>query len=238
MKAGPQELTPQTVFQRFIGTHTADVKRNPFNYVALAHFDSGVSRPMKQGELQQIVSGPLRLINMQRLPCAHHCFRSSSRSSARTSSLYSRGRSTRRHRFASRCGIPWPASAHAVHSADSLICTQRYISPVRDMRYITSFSGEEGLTSCTTFARSYSHRYTHAYDDPSVSPQARWDTARASGASSDDCYCSWTPASSRPRLLCAGVPKVCRSVRRDARRPGRQDRRRVARVDARTSARR
>jgi hypothetical protein len=50
---------------------------------------------------------------------------------------------------------------------------QAFVAPVRDLRYIASFGGAEGIAGCTTFARRFSLRYTHAYDDGLVAPMVR-----------------------------------------------------------------
>ena len=66
---------------------------------------------------------------------------------------------------------------------------QAFIAPVRDLRYIASWGGEEGTVSaCATFARRFSQRYTHAYDDGSVAPPVSYITHRL--ISSDDCFSS------------------------------------------------
>ena len=51
---------------------------------------------------------------------------------------------------------------------------QAFIAPVRDLRYVASFGGAEGSSPvCTSFARRFSLRYTHAYDDGSVAHSVR-----------------------------------------------------------------
>eukprot|EP00193_Tetraselmis_chui_P001148 CAMPEP_0177751820 /NCGR_PEP_ID=MMETSP0491_2-20121128/587_1 /TAXON_ID=63592 /ORGANISM="Tetraselmis chuii, Strain PLY429" /LENGTH=705 /DNA_ID=CAMNT_0019266977 /DNA_START=104 /DNA_END=2221 /DNA_ORIENTATION=+ len=49
-------------------------------------------------------------------------------------------------------------------SKDLPYCIQGYVPPIVDMRYVTTYTMEEGA-SCTTFARRFSSRYTHAHTD-------------------------------------------------------------------------
>ncbi len=53
------EISPSTLFQKLVGSATLDEAYNPNGYVALSHFESGVSRPLKQAELQHLVRGGL-----------------------------------------------------------------------------------------------------------------------------------------------------------------------------------
>ena len=55
-RASPHECSPTAVYQKFVGMAVVDESRNPYGYIGLAHYDSGVSRPVKQQELQQLVS--------------------------------------------------------------------------------------------------------------------------------------------------------------------------------------
>ena len=55
-RASPHECSPQAVFQKLVGMINVDESRNPYGYVALVHYDTGISRPIKQHELQDIVS--------------------------------------------------------------------------------------------------------------------------------------------------------------------------------------
>ena len=55
-RASPHECSPSAFYQKLVGMAMVDENRNPYGYVGLAHYDSGVSRPVKQHELQQIVS--------------------------------------------------------------------------------------------------------------------------------------------------------------------------------------
>ncbi len=50
-----------------------------------------------------------------------------------------------------------------------VVDVQAYIIPMHDKRYLTTYGGAEHPT-CTTFARRFSARYTHATDAP---PQVR-----------------------------------------------------------------
>jgi len=124
-RASLHEVSPQSLFQKLIGQQTADPAINPFQYVALAHYDSGVSRPLKQHELQHLlgqVSGPFE--------------------------------------------PPRPVDA----VTEVPFCLQAYIIPMRDMRYLATYGGTDAAT-CTTFARRFSARYTHALDDPATVQQ-------------------------------------------------------------------
>ena len=63
------EISSQALFQKLTGQQNKDPQLNPFGYVALAHFESGVSRMVKQHELQDIVS--LRRPALRSLTCCH-----------------------------------------------------------------------------------------------------------------------------------------------------------------------
>lgn len=54
------EISPATIFQKLVGSATLDEEFNPYAYVALCHFESGISRPLKQQELQHLVSPQAR----------------------------------------------------------------------------------------------------------------------------------------------------------------------------------
>lgn len=54
-KFSPHEVTRASVYQRLAAQHTIEPAQNPFGYVALAHFPSGVSRLLKRPELQELV---------------------------------------------------------------------------------------------------------------------------------------------------------------------------------------
>lgn len=56
VRASNHEISPQALYQKLTGSQgSTSASMNPFNYVALAHYESGVSRPLKQAELQQLV---------------------------------------------------------------------------------------------------------------------------------------------------------------------------------------
>ena len=51
---------------------------------------------------------------------------------------------------------------------------QAYVPLMKDMRYITTYGGPEGLQACSTFARRFSLRYTHSQDSGlAATPQVR-----------------------------------------------------------------
>lgn len=64
VRASNYEISPQALYQKLTGSQgSTSASMNPFNYVALAHYESGVSRPIKQAELQQLVrAAPLQLL--------------------------------------------------------------------------------------------------------------------------------------------------------------------------------
>jgi hypothetical protein len=49
------EITRQTIYQRLAAQHNLDSSSNPFGYIAIAHYASGVSRLLKRPELQEVV---------------------------------------------------------------------------------------------------------------------------------------------------------------------------------------
>ena len=49
------ELSGPGLYQKLIGSQNFVPKKNPFGYVALAHYKTGVSRPMRKPELQAVV---------------------------------------------------------------------------------------------------------------------------------------------------------------------------------------
>ena len=53
-RASSAEISPQALFQKLVHGQSVPASAWP-GYVALAHYDSGVSRPLKQQELQQLV---------------------------------------------------------------------------------------------------------------------------------------------------------------------------------------
>jgi len=55
-RALPHECNPQTVYQKLVGCAHVDESHNPYGYLALVHYEDGISRPVKQHELQEIVS--------------------------------------------------------------------------------------------------------------------------------------------------------------------------------------
>lgn len=56
VRASNHEISPQALYQKLTGgMGSVSTTMNPFNYVALAHFESGVARPLKHTELQQLV---------------------------------------------------------------------------------------------------------------------------------------------------------------------------------------
>ena len=59
------------MFQKLVGMATLDDARNPYGYIALAHYDSGLSRPVKQQELQQIVGAILSELPVLELTAMH-----------------------------------------------------------------------------------------------------------------------------------------------------------------------
>lgn len=50
------EITRQAIYQRFATLHVLDPHINPFGYIAVAHYSTGVSRLLKRPELQDLVS--------------------------------------------------------------------------------------------------------------------------------------------------------------------------------------
>ncbi len=54
-RAGAHELVGQAVFQKLAGMAHMDA-RNPYGYIGLAHYDGGISRPLKLQELRMLVS--------------------------------------------------------------------------------------------------------------------------------------------------------------------------------------
>ncbi|GAX74082.1 hypothetical protein CEUSTIGMA_g1532.t1 [Chlamydomonas eustigma] len=137
VRASNHEISSQAVFHKLAGMQSANLDRNPFNYVALAHYDSGISRPLKQNELHQMLQGLCGPLDMPYQP----------------------------------------------EDSFGLFCIQAYINPIRDLRYISCFGEEDGMLTCTTFARRYSLRYTHAFDDPSIDPHASPKAIAAHAAS-------------------------------------------------------
>ncbi len=55
-RCGLHEISPKQLFQKLVGSATINPHTNPHSYVALCHFESGVSRPVNQIELQHLVS--------------------------------------------------------------------------------------------------------------------------------------------------------------------------------------
>ena len=55
-KFSAHEVTKSSVYQRLASQQNMDPGANPFGYIALAHFPSGVSRLLKRPELQELVS--------------------------------------------------------------------------------------------------------------------------------------------------------------------------------------
>mmetsp|Transcript_10945 Transcript_10945/g.23598 ORF Transcript_10945/g.23598 Transcript_10945/m.23598 type:complete len:769 (-) Transcript_10945:646-2952(-) len=55
-RASNHEISPQALYQKLTGAQTKDPASNPFGYVAIGHYESGISRPLKQQELQQVLS--------------------------------------------------------------------------------------------------------------------------------------------------------------------------------------
>lgn len=53
-KLAAHEVTRASVYQRLAAQHTME-QTNPFGYIALAHFPSGISRLLKRPELQELV---------------------------------------------------------------------------------------------------------------------------------------------------------------------------------------
>jgi hypothetical protein len=49
------EISPMALFTKLAGQQTSDSVTNPMSYVALCHYESGISRPVKQHELQFLV---------------------------------------------------------------------------------------------------------------------------------------------------------------------------------------
>lgn len=49
------EIGSQALYQKLTLQQTLDPVSNPYGYVAIAHYESGVSRPLKQAELQHVV---------------------------------------------------------------------------------------------------------------------------------------------------------------------------------------
>ncbi|KXZ46150.1 hypothetical protein GPECTOR_46g219 [Gonium pectorale] len=55
------EITARGVYQRLAALHSLDPQLNPFGYMAIAHYTTGISRLLKRSELQELmttVSGP------------------------------------------------------------------------------------------------------------------------------------------------------------------------------------
>ncbi|KAG1653707.1 hypothetical protein FOA52_007935 [Chlamydomonas sp. UWO 241] len=65
-----------------------------------------------------------------------------------------------------------------------IFCIQSYIVPIKDMRYISSFGGDDDLQAVTTFGRRFSARYTHAFDAPPPHPAGSGTAPPSPGAPS------------------------------------------------------
>ncbi|GFR44536.1 hypothetical protein Agub_g5806 [Astrephomene gubernaculifera] len=50
------EITRQAVYQRLASLHSLDPQLNPFGYIAVAHYGTGVSRLLKRAELQELMA--------------------------------------------------------------------------------------------------------------------------------------------------------------------------------------
>lgn len=53
-KQAQHDISAQALAHKLIGAQVASAQ-NPHNFVALVHYDSGISRPLKQQELLQVV---------------------------------------------------------------------------------------------------------------------------------------------------------------------------------------
>ncbi|GLC38864.1 hypothetical protein PLESTM_000788200 [Pleodorina starrii] len=72
------EITRQSIYQRLASLHCLDPQLNPFGYIAVAHYATGVSRLLKRAELQELmttVCGPYEFSDTSPLASQHeHLF--------------------------------------------------------------------------------------------------------------------------------------------------------------------
>ena len=57
------------MYQKLVGCAHIDESRNPYGYIALVHYNNGISRPVKQHELQEIVSTYVMMMKKLKTLC-------------------------------------------------------------------------------------------------------------------------------------------------------------------------
>ena len=62
-------IIPQSIYQRLASLHNLDPSLNPYGYIAVAHYSTGVSRLLKRAELQAVVSPSTPALDPRPPPC-------------------------------------------------------------------------------------------------------------------------------------------------------------------------